>query len=98
VTGEGVFFAATSGLLAAQTIDEAFQCGDFSASRLSEYERRCRRGFRRRRSLNRLIQYLIYRPVLWEYLVRFSSKRATLLGSIVRSICLPGQVESQAAG
>jgi flavin-dependent dehydrogenase len=98
VTGEGVYFAMRSGLLAANTIDEALQGGDFSASHLREYERRCRREFRRRRGLNRLIQYLVYRPAVSGHLVRISSKRGILLGSIVNSIFLPGDVGSQPAG
>jgi flavin-dependent dehydrogenase len=98
VTGEGVYFAMRSGLLAANTIDEALQGGDFSASHLREYERRCRREFRRRRGLNRLIQYLVYRPAVLGHLVRISSKRGILLGSIVNSIFLPGDVGSQPAG
>jgi menaquinone-9 beta-reductase len=92
VTGEGIYFAGRSGLIAAETLDEAFQGGDFSALRLSAYERRCRREFRRRRALNRLIQYLIYRPSLGEHLIKFSSKRNRLLHAIVKSICAPQQM------
>ena len=91
VTGEGVYFATASGLIAAQTIDEAFQRGDFSAARLSEYERTFRRAFWRRRKLNRFIQYLVYRPALLQSLIRFSVKRRKPLGSLVNSICLPDQ-------
>ena len=93
VTGEGVYFATASGLMAAQTIDEAFQRGNFSAARLSEYERTFRRAFWRRRKLNRFIQYLVYRPALLRSLIRFSSKRRKALGSLVNSICLPDQAK-----
>jgi menaquinone-9 beta-reductase len=89
VTGEGVYFAGRSGLIAAASVDEAFQLGDFSAPRLSTYTRRCRREFCRRRALNRLIQYLIYRPSLGESVIRFSSRRNRLLQTIVKSICAP---------
>ena len=97
VTGEGVYFATASGLIAAQTIDEAFQRGDFSAARLSEYERTFRRAFWRRRKLNRFIQYLVYRPALLRSLIRFSSKRHKPLGSLVNSICLPDQARLSTA-
>ena len=49
VSGEGIYFAMKSALLAAETIDEAFGAGDFSATRLRSYERRCRREFKLRR-------------------------------------------------
>jgi flavin-dependent dehydrogenase len=98
VTGEGVYFAMASSLRAAETIDKAFQSGDFSASHLSEYQRSCRRGFRRRRNLNRLIQYLIYRPAILGQVIRISSKRGNLLGSIVNSIFLPKEAGSQSTG
>lgn len=92
VTGEGVYFALRSGLIAAETIEESFRHGDFTALRLGAYERRCRRAFRRRRTMNRLLQYLIYRPPLGECLIRFSSRRAHLLSGIVNSICASGPV------
>ena len=97
VTGEGVYFATASGLIAAQTIDEAFQRGDFSAARLSEYERTFRRAFWRRRKLNRFIQYLVYRPALLQSLIRFSAKRRKPLGSLVNSICWPDQTRLSTA-
>ena len=97
VTGEGVYFATSSGLIAAQTIDEAFQRGDFSAARLSEYERTFRRAFWRRRKLNRFIQYLVYRPALLQSLIRFSAKRRKPLGSLVNSICWPDQTRLSTA-
>jgi geranylgeranyl reductase family protein len=89
VTGEGVYFAAASGLLAAQTIDEAFKRGDASAAQLSLYARRFHRALWRRRKLNRVIQYLIYRPALLQPLIRFSSQKSEPFVSLVHSICLP---------
>jgi flavin-dependent dehydrogenase len=89
VTGEGIYFALRSGLLAAETIDEAFRAGDTSAARLGAYETACRGEFRLRRGVNALIRALIYRPALASPLIRFSAKRRRLLDSIVRTVCLP---------
>jgi len=89
VSGEGIYFALKSGLLAAETIDAAFRAGDFSAERLRGYETACRSEFRLRRGVNALIRALIYRPVLASPLIRFSAKRRRLLDSIVRTVCLP---------
>jgi len=93
VTGEGVYFATTSGLIAAQTLDQCFRRGDFSATQLSASERNFKRAIWRRRKLNRFIQYLIYRPALLRSLIRFSSKRREPLASVVNAICLPDRVE-----
>jgi len=89
VSGEGIYFALKSGLLAAETIDAAFHAGDFSAARLRGYETACRSEFRLRRGVNALIRTLIYRPALASPLIRFSAKRRRLLDSIVRTVCLP---------
>jgi geranylgeranyl reductase family protein len=89
VSGEGIYFALKSGLLAAETIDAAFRAGDFSAARLRGYEAACRSEFRLRRGVNALIRALIYRPALASPLIRFSAKRRRLLDSIVRMVCLP---------
>ena len=89
VTGEGIYFALKSGLLAAEAIHGAFRAGDVSAARLRAYETACRREFRLRRGVNGLIRTLIYRPALASPLIRFSAKRRRLLDSIVRTVCLP---------
>jgi geranylgeranyl reductase family protein len=89
VSGEGIYFALKSGLLAAETTDAAFRAGDFSAARLRGYESSCRSEFRLRRGVNALIRALIYRPALASPLIRFSAKRRRLLDSIVRTVCLP---------
>ncbi len=87
VTGEGIYFALKSGLLAARTIDRAFQKSDVSADQLSSYERECRLAFRTRWRINALIRWLIYRPALLSPLIRFSGRRRTLLDSLVQTIC-----------
>ena len=89
VTGEGVYFALRSGLIAAATIDEAFRRQDFSARPLSAYARRCEREFRLRRSLNVLIRFLMYRPALATAFIRMSGNRGGMLESLVHALCMP---------
>ena len=87
VTGEGIYFALKSGVLAAKTVDEGFQTSDFSAARLHSYERNCCSAFRARRGMNALIRWLIYRPAVLSPLIRFSGSRRGLLDSMVYTIC-----------
>lgn len=89
VSGEGIYFAMKSGLLAAQTLEVAFRRSDLSSSRLSAYEQSCRRQFRFRRRLNMLIRHLAYRPSLLAPLVRFSARQGRLLDTLVHAICTP---------
>jgi geranylgeranyl reductase family protein len=89
VTGEGIYFAMKSGALAAQTIHDCFRCGDLSAARLADYQYRCQSEFRRRRGLNRLIRFFMYRPALLSPLIRLSASRERMLQTLVRAICTP---------
>jgi menaquinone-9 beta-reductase len=87
VSGEGIYFAMKSALLAAETIDEAFGSSDFSVTRLRSYERRCRREFKFRRGLNMLLRHLAYRPALLAPFVRFSAKHGRLLDALLHAVC-----------
>ena len=87
VTGEGVYFAIKSGVLAARAIDESFRCSDLSAGRLADYQRRCQSEFRLRRGLNSLIRFFMYRPALLSPLVRLSGTREFMLQPLVHAIC-----------
>jgi len=62
VTGEGIYFALRSGVLAAGAIDRAFRQGGFASQKLSSYEHACQIAFSMRRRANRLIRALVYRP------------------------------------
>jgi 2-polyprenyl-6-methoxyphenol hydroxylase-like FAD-dependent oxidoreductase len=92
VTGEGIYFAIRSGILAAETVHEAFRKGDFSAACLSPYARDCRQAFRARQRLNSVVRWLIYRPALLSSFIRFSAKRRRLLDAIVHAVCQPETV------
>jgi flavin-dependent dehydrogenase len=89
VTGEGIYFAMKSGLLAADAIHQAFERTDLAAAHLWAYAREWRRVFRLRKGTNSLIRWLIYRPALLSPFIRLSAKRGRVLDSIVQAICLP---------
>jgi geranylgeranyl reductase family protein len=89
ITGEGVYFAMKTGLLAAEAVDSAYRRGDLSAGQLAMYETTRRRALGTRRGLNTLLRFLVYRPALLDPLIRFSAKRTGLLDSIVHTICEP---------
>lgn len=89
VTGEGVYFAMKSGLLAAAEIDAAFCRGDLSAERLRSYAHACRKVFGARRGVNHFIRWLMYRPALLSPVLRFSAKRSEPLAAIVHTVCAP---------
>jgi menaquinone-9 beta-reductase len=89
VTGEGVYFAMKTGLLAAEAVDGAYRRGDMSAGQLAMYETMRRRALGTRRGLDALLGFLVYRPALLDPLIRFSAKRTGLLDSLVHTICEP---------
>jgi geranylgeranyl reductase family protein len=89
VTGEGIYFAMRSGLLASETIDLAFRRGDLGADGLAGYERACRRAFRLRLALNTLLRFAVYRPALLEPIIRLSATHQRLLHTLVDAVCMP---------
>lgn len=92
ISGEGVYFAIQSGLLAALALDRALRAGDLSARHFARYERACARAFRGRTILNALLRLAIYRPALLEPLVRCSQRNGRMLSSLVDRICRPRAV------
>jgi flavin-dependent dehydrogenase len=89
VTGEGIYFAMRSGLLAAERINRALRRGNLAADVLAGYEHDCRRAFRSRLALNSLIRFAIYRPALLDPVIRLSAKNGRLLNSLVDAVCVP---------
>jgi geranylgeranyl reductase family protein len=89
VTGEGIYFAMRSGLLAAKSADRAFRTGNLTASGLAGYERACRRAFRSRLALNALLRCAVYRPALIEPIIRLSARNQRLLHSLINAVCMP---------
>ena len=89
VTGEGIYFAMRSGLLAAESIDSALRQGNLAADALAGYERHCRAAFRSRLALNALMRFAVYRPALLDPFIRLSAKNGRLLNSLVAAVCVP---------
>ena len=89
VTGEGIFFAIRSGLMAAQAADGALCRGDLTAASLESYRQSCRLAFRGRLMFNRLLRFAMYRPALLDPFIRLSSKKDRMLGSLVNVVCAP---------
>jgi geranylgeranyl reductase family protein len=89
ITGEGIYFAMRSGMLAAETLDRALRKGDLSADGLRGYEQMCARALRSRQILNSLLRFAIYRPALLHPLIRLSAKNGRLLNSLVDAVCVP---------
>ena len=92
ISGEGVFFAMQSGLLAAESLDQALRSGDVSADCLRRYEQACAHVFRPRFMLNSLLRFAIYRPALLTPLIRLSEKNSRVLSSLVDRVCQPHAV------
>lgn len=89
ISGEGVYFALQSGVLAAETLDRALKCGAASANFLRGYEQACARVFRSRMMLNSLLRFAVYRPALLNRLIAWSVKDNRLLGALVDAVCAP---------
>ena len=87
VTGEGIYFALKSGILAAEAIDRAFRRRNGTVERFADYARLCRKSFGYRQRINRLIRALIYRPSLLAPLVRLSSQTSFPLRPLVGRLC-----------
>jgi flavin-dependent dehydrogenase len=89
ITGEGIYFAMRSGMLAAETLDRALRQGDLSANYLRAYEQTCARALRPRVLLNSLLRFAIYRPALVHPLIRWSARNDRLLTTLVDAVCVP---------
>ena len=89
VSGEGIYFAMRSGLLAAETTGLALRRKNLTAEGLAGYERACRRAFRSRLALNALLRFAVYRPALIDPFIRLSAKNGRLLNSLVDAVCVP---------
>ena len=87
VTGEGVYFALKSGILAGEAIDGAFRRRNGTVEQFAGYECLCRQAFSSRQTINRIIRGLIYRPSLLAPLVRLSSKTLFPLRPLVDRLC-----------
>ncbi|HEY7357804.1 MAG TPA: FAD-dependent monooxygenase [Ktedonobacterales bacterium] len=83
-TGEGMYRALRGAELLAGVAGAALAAGDCSARRLSAYDRVQRREFRGKRLVEHIVQQLIARPWLCEYVAgRFAARKSladTIMG------------------
>jgi flavin-dependent dehydrogenase len=83
-TGEGIYDALRGGELAAATIADALERGDFSAGGLASYEEARRHELGAKRRANWLVQTFVRYPAMMDYAIRRLSARpveaATMTG------------------
>ena len=90
ITGEGVYFALKSGMLAAEAVNSAFRKPHSCAEPFTNYGRLCQKAFSSRQRVNRTIRALIYRPSLFSPLIRLSAKTSFPLYPLVDWLCRAG--------
>ncbi len=87
LTGEGIYYAMHSGLLAAAVIAEAIAAGDISGHRLAEYECRWRRCFRDDFRYSYLVRAMIGRfPWILDRIARKARTDATVATRMAAAI------------
>jgi flavin-dependent dehydrogenase len=76
-TGEGIYDALRGGELAAATIGNALERGDFCARSLASYERARRQELGAKRRAGWLVQAFVRSPAMMDYAIRRLSTRPT---------------------
>jgi len=95
VTGEGIYIAWRSGLLAAATLHGALAVGDFSQAYLRRYDVTCGREFRPRLRINALLRWASYQPKFVTQLMRSFGAHGRLLDGLVQAVCPPRPLPSR---
>jgi flavin-dependent dehydrogenase len=83
ITGQGIFLALHSAILAADVASDALGANDFSPRRLSVYARRRGREIAGKALASRLLQRLAFHPQLTPLLVRRLNRRARLASELL---------------
>jgi len=83
ITGQGIFLALHSAMLAADVASDALGANDFSPRRLSVYARRRGREIAGKVLASRLLQRLAFHPQLTPRLVRRLNRRAQLASDLL---------------
>lgn len=83
MTGQGIFFALRSGMLAADTAAEALAAGDVSAAGLASYVRRRRETFGRKLRAAKILQTVALRSSLTPWLLRRLHVRPSLARALI---------------
>lgn len=82
-TGEGIYRALAGGELASATIDDALTAGDTSARFLARFDRQCRAAFNGKYLVEQIVQEIIGRPHLFNYVARRLARRPDLADTLV---------------
>jgi flavin-dependent dehydrogenase len=82
-TGEGIFLSLKSAQLAAGVIDRAFAEDNFSFAGLSQYENLRQKEFSKKFVLSKILQGMIYRPILARWMIRVLRENITLAQKLV---------------
>jgi menaquinone-9 beta-reductase len=83
ITGQGIFLALHSAILAADVASDAVRANDFSPRRLSVYARRRAREIAGKAIASRVLQHLIFHRHLTPLLVRRLNRRAHLASELL---------------
>jgi flavin-dependent dehydrogenase len=87
LTGEGIYNALHSGLIAAEVIAEILAAGDLSRHRFAEYERRWQRCFRSDFRYSYLVRAVLGRfPWALDRIARKATSDATIATSMASAI------------
>ncbi len=82
-TGEGIYLSLRSAQLVAETLDAALQRGEVSRTVLAVYETERLKEFQKKFTLSRMLQTLIYSPVLCRQVVGLLGRNPALGGKLV---------------
>ncbi len=96
-TGEGIFLSLRSAQIACETLENAFELGDFSLHALGGYERKRRKENEKKFRLSRLLQMILYRPALCKRVTRTLSENPDLsarLVGVIGDYCDPDELVS----
>ncbi len=82
-TGEGIYLALRSAQLASQTVDESIKTGKLDKTGLDSYFLKRENEFRKKFQLSKILQVLIYNPVLCDHVLRVLTKNPYLAKTLV---------------
>lgn len=83
MTGQGIYMALRSGMIAAEVAAGALESGDLTRQALEVYSKRRASEFGAKLNIARLLQYLAFRPRLTPYLVRRLASRPALASQLL---------------
>jgi len=82
-TGEGIYLSLRSAQIACETLEKAFNAGDFSHRALKEYDQLRLKENEKKFLLSRLLQSILYRPALCRRVTRILSQNPDMASDLV---------------